>query len=687
MLHLVKTLVHYCRIRDLAWDPRKDILFLCQHYGEEVQPLRNQLDQKAVQQNFLGTPYFSRLSPEVQRRCYQVLLGTAPPPTMAITPPPPISGHKYSASASDIAARPPMAAHNSTPSLVTQHTPELLSPPLPGKPKASQQRAAVGERPSELPASASISSKYTSELATAAAKDSRSRYRPISAPDAREANSIAPHIAGPQTRHLRQSSQPPIISSHKLPFATMQQSLPYQLQSPSYLAPVPMASQGRGSLPNLNPETTSADPPFAFSQTHLLNGMAPYSLPQSSNLRPLMELSATPVPMNPGQQHMKSQLGMSGAHPLRQHPVNNFPITERPMPPQARVSQTQQPMRVELSATPIPETRANESEIIKRDEERDFSSPPRPQELPSQTHLPELAGLSLAWNSSHRYPKSLPAKDEVVDPILPAPVELDAMCQLSQFIAELSVERNTPAPAQLYEQQLHQRLPSQNQSPSNARTHSAPCIDLSLQDSPVSPPDSEVSLEVSQIEHPDTIVRPLKPRTQSTPLAALPASLMAGGLATHQRSPSNNNAIQPTTAPMQKDFPNTNASRYGRYYASATPPSSAPNSSRGSPQPPPASAYKAYQPPLMSLSPSSLPLSPPKLPFSPPEVPQSPPEPRRPTSFTSLKDVDGASGYFKSHRRDASNDSSRSHDSSRLAQEYQAELPKYGEGYGSPGRS
>jgi hypothetical protein len=154
MLYLVKSLVHYCRVRDLAWDPRKDILFLCQHYAAEVQSIRTQLDQKAVQQNFLGTPFFSRLSQEDQRRCYQILFGTEPPPVMAITPPPPLSSHKHSASDSDASAKPRLSSHQSSPSLNAPNTSALLSPPLHGKPRASRQNdVVVNTHIAELPAS------------------------------------------------------------------------------------------------------------------------------------------------------------------------------------------------------------------------------------------------------------------------------------------------------------------------------------------------------------------------------------------------------------------------------------------------------------------------------------------------------------------------------------------------------
>jgi len=79
MLYLVKTMLEYCTITGLAWDPRKDILFLCQRYGEQVQSIRNQLDEGLILNAFLRSPFFTRLSFGDQRRCYQTLRAQDPP--------------------------------------------------------------------------------------------------------------------------------------------------------------------------------------------------------------------------------------------------------------------------------------------------------------------------------------------------------------------------------------------------------------------------------------------------------------------------------------------------------------------------------------------------------------------------------------------------------------------------------
>ncbi|KAF2829488.1 hypothetical protein CC86DRAFT_454083 [Ophiobolus disseminans] len=660
--HLVKTLVYYCKVRDLAWDPRKDILFLCQHYGEEVQSIRSQLDHKAVQQNFLGTPYFSRLSEEDQRRCYQTLQGTEPPPIMAVTPPPQISGHKYSASASEVAAR----------SRNTGHYPDLLSPPIPSKPVISQQRASDSKsRPSELPTSSNALSKHPSELA-ATAKDSRSRYRTISAPNTRETSPTASQTTSPRTIHKRQASHPHMVLAPVSSFVTMQQSLPYQAQAQphSHLAPFVIGTQGRRSMPNLGAKTTGPITPFSFAQAPMSNGLAQYPQHLPVLVSPV-EMSATPVPGNPGQQYLKSQAGLGGLggyHPLRQHPVNALPITERPIPPQARASQSQRVTKLELSGTHMSVTHTDQLHVVNCGGNPETNLPfAEAQGSLSKLHQSGPAGQ---FASSQSPTRPMLMQNETADATFSGPVELEASSRLSQFIAELSVERDTPAPEQ------HQNeLPRQYSQSTNRQTHPVSY----LQGSPVSPPDLRVAPLELGAQHQDIIIRPLNPRIHSAPLAPLPASLAIGGTAPHQWSPRNNVPYASTIPPTQVDILNTNAFRYARYYPSATPPPSIPNSGTASPHPTPLSAYKAYQPPSLALSPPSLPLS-------PPAVPQSPPAAHHPTSFTALKDVDGANGYFKSHKRDASNDSSRSLDSSRLAMEYQAELPGYGEGYGSPGR-
>ncbi|KAF1927964.1 uncharacterized protein M421DRAFT_5628 [Didymella exigua CBS 183.55] len=83
------TLLSYCKSRELSWDPRKDIVYLCKNETVEVQRIRARLNIKEVEDMFLGTSFFDRLDVQDQRLCYRTLLDTLPPPTMAIAPPAP----------------------------------------------------------------------------------------------------------------------------------------------------------------------------------------------------------------------------------------------------------------------------------------------------------------------------------------------------------------------------------------------------------------------------------------------------------------------------------------------------------------------------------------------------------------------------------------------------------------------
>jgi hypothetical protein len=607
MLYLMKTLVHYCRVRDLAWDPRKDVLFLCQHYGEDVQSIRLQFDQKALQQNFLGTSLFSRLSLEDQRRCYQVLLGTNPPPVMAITPPAPPAGHKHSSSANDISNKPRISSHKSSPSLNAQTSPELLSPPLPGQSDPSRQRTSdVQLQVSELPASTNAHPQIPTEQVTAA-RESRSRYRPISAPHSRDVSPVDAHIAIPKMRHTRQLSNQLAAPTQSRP---SHRASSYQLQPPQNLAPAPAGAHSSKSMPNLN---AGPLPPYAFSQTPLLNHPA-------SNPHIYMgpaEMSATPVPSNPGQKHMKLQAGLGGPMPIQRH--KDHPIIELPINPQSSIAhQTEHPARAELSASPMPDRRTNQFYVV---------NPDQSTTLEVQSHA---GSLSYPSNKTHAQAPF-------------APVELDASCPIGQFIAELSVDRATPAPDSHHAHSIPQR--THHQQPS-----SLPHTPLNLtvlQASPVSPPDPYPAAEQQHS------IRPLNPRIHSAPPTMLPTSLMPGGSSTHHRTSSSTSSASASTA-----IPTTNASRYSRFYASLTPPSSTPAS--------PQQTYKAYHPAPAEMV--SLPLDD----ATKREV-QSDDRMSEHEDTTATRNSLG-------HSRHISGDSAGSEE---LAREYRIVLPGFGDGYGS----
>jgi hypothetical protein len=628
MLYLVKSLVHYCRVRDLAWDPRKDILFLCQHYAGEVQSVRAQLDQKAVQQNFLGTSFLSRLPQEDQRRCYHVLLGTEPPPVMAITPPPSLSSHKHSASDSDASAKPRLSSHQSSPSLNTPNTSALLSPPLPAKPRLSRQNdVPANTHVVELPTSSNVQMTPT-ELSTAA-REPRSRYRQVHAPGSREISPVEVQGSPAKVVHIRQRSQPPPTTPH--PHAThgIYQSRGHQLQPPARYGRAMMATLGSGFTQTMHVQDTGAIPPYEFAQTPSLNQSGPELGKQSQ--RVLVEMSVMPTTIHMSPHYMNPTVNPAQAPSRNHNQIMKNADNDHTVPVHVRTThQTQGTAQTNVSDMSKEPRRMNRFYVVNPEESK-------------QDHSRSDSALGI---QSEQTPSP--------------PVELDAVSQLGQFIAELSADRTTPAPDQAANHESYDIsiIDAYHQSPSAARPMPL------LKDSPVSPEDSNITPTAPQEQTQYLPIRPLTPRTYSAPAAALPASLTAGGSTSHQRSSSHAS----TAALTQSNLTNTNASKYTRYYSSQTPPSSI----QPTLKPPPSSIYKAYQPTL----------SPPILDPDTPTEGQSP--------YTALKDVDGAREYFKHHKRDASlnsqtsrkSDKSARSDSRELAMEYQAELPGFDSGYG-----
>jgi hypothetical protein len=484
MLYLVKTLVHYCRVRDLAWDPRKDLLFLCQHYGDDVQAVRSQLDQKAVQQSFLGTPFLSRLSGEYQRKCYQILLGTEPPPTMAITPPAPPFAHKHSASAQDVSNKPRISGHKPSPSLNAQSSSELLSPQLLGKPGHAPD---VQVQASELPALPSSHWRTPSDQATTG-RDSRSRYRPVSAPSSRNVSPAGPQIVVPKMKHTRQLSHQLVAPARNY---QSHRASSYQLQLPKDSNPAHVDTHSPKPLPNLS---AGPLPAYAFAKTPSLN----YDAPNPHIYMSPAEVSATSMPLNPGPHRMSSQIGT----PAQRH--SNLPITGKSVPPRTTGAYPKkQETRAELSSISMPDLREKQLRVINPDHSKNL-------EVPLQ------AGSHPRGN------------DMLLDP-----VELDATCPIGQFIAELSADRATPTP----ESHLDAHSPQQ-------QMHNAPqIISTALHASLPSPQDSSTTSR-------DATIRPLNPRTHSAPSTTLPASLTPGGSSSHHRTTStttSDTTVIPTT--------------------------------------------------------------------------------------------------------------------------------------------
>ncbi|KAF2129459.1 hypothetical protein P153DRAFT_366852 [Dothidotthia symphoricarpi CBS 119687] len=669
MLYLMKTMIYCCKVRDLAWDPRKDIVFLCQNYGEDIQNIRSHLNQKDVQEYFLGTPFFSRLAQTDQRRCYLVLLDKEPPPMMAITPPAPQSGHKYSASTSDL-IRPPISSHKSSPSLSIHVSSEHLSLPVPG---SFHQHAP------------SISQPQTQPDHSITARDSRSRYRNISAPNSRNISPEGPLLTmssmRPKSMDSRAAHDQLAVPSYQARITNMQSVVSSRPQAVSSFCPVPMVAEARKSMPNLNALFRDTMPSYAITQTPFADGRTiPYQQQQYPNMQPVSTFEATGS-QNPGQEHLKSQLGFS-SNTGYGHMGPPVPITVNPKRPQARASSHGSHLdRMSQSETSIPvlgEPKIGELDLV-RPEGADVSSTEsagESKELQAKKALAtDVEGFHLAAHAA-----SSEAHPEHDVSVIPRPLfapkhslpvaELDTTPRSKNLIAELPAEeiesKNiVPTPPmsthKLSESTIFPRAESTT-AMEGTKTSSGP----RPEESPVSPPDITAS---ALTQKPTT--RPLNPRTQSAPLNTLPASLVAGGAQPHHRSQQPSISHQPPTK--------TNASKYVRYYAKPSP------SVQNQDQP----AYKAYQPP--------------STPLVRPEIPHSQTEPVRPhhavldsrEAGQQTLSRERSDEYYMvhsahnhpGHLRNVSNDSTQSHDSDELAREYRLELPDFGDVYGKDGES
>lgn len=578
MFYLVRSMVQLCGDRDLAWDPRKDILFLCQHYGTDIEANRARLDKNAIQQNFLGTALFSRQSREDQQNCYQVLLGEALPPTMLLTPPASQHGHGRSQSASEL-SRPDITSTQSAPLLSNQLAIAPRSPPLPGQKKPSQQTFEEDILKTEG-VSASPQAPPESHVSNGG---SSSKYRPI--------NSM----------HRRSKSSERIQSATG--FGTSQKNT----QSQSVKA-----------------------------------ALLTFNL-QSSKVKSIesSKLSAVSVSSHPAQQYLQSHIGLK----FRHSSAPSVPTVNNTITPQSgKVQRDLRQARIEQPGPQVPE--AQHATLHSGSSDGDATPAllkvHELEQPPSRLHLVDPDGLYPV----HTNPE--PIELSTYTPELEAPVGTP------KVVAKLSHNIDTASTAK---HDLDAR--PQSFSPETAY------MDEIFQALNVSSTRPDVSTSHKSQQH--TSDRPSMPHRKSAPLAALPASLMVGGATLHNSDRAYSSSHVVRTRGDHIPVARTNASRYSQVFA---PSASAPQDDI-TVTPAPLSVYKAYQP-------SVLPLSPP--------VTRTLDQQGLSTSSEALNDVDGAQDYFKSHKRNASCESQRSHtsqDSGKLAQEYQAELPSFEQAYGA----
>lgn len=233
MVYLVRTLLHFCQIRGLAWEPRNGIHFLCQHYGDQLQSIRNQLNLDSIERNFLRTVFVSQLPFQEQRRCYRTLLGREPPSTTPLAPPATEGNHTQSQSASG----PPRAQGISRASL-----PDFLCPPGSQKVKSSQSRTTH---------TTSTLMEHTG-LSLHTTRDSRSRYRVSSTPSSRHTSPTNPQLgSNPQVQ------LPNIVHSTNQASVPSQHGRAVSYSTPNILAPRQQCTNMRAGVSGLR----AAGPP------------------------------------------------------------------------------------------------------------------------------------------------------------------------------------------------------------------------------------------------------------------------------------------------------------------------------------------------------------------------------------------------------------------------------------------
>ncbi|EUC42989.1 hypothetical protein COCMIDRAFT_72321, partial [Bipolaris oryzae ATCC 44560] len=297
MLYLVKSLIEFCKLRDLSWSPMENLLLLCERYGGQVQSVRSQLHQKAAYQNFLNTPFLAGLSCDQQRRCYQILTGQAPPATTATNFSLPQSGSSRSRSTVDIP---------NTQAISDNSSPNISQ----GLRQMEKERPLLRHTLNIGSSSGNPSLNSTrSQEATPPVGDSRSRYRPISTINTRRVASGSqlslkiPNESAGASYTYRKTSAPmqsiPPLPAQPSKSNTQISSMPNSLPS----------IQTRRSLTRSGAQYAGSRESYVPNRTQTSNFI---SLPQKHPKRytAAFEMSATPIqlkdpqaPTSPHEEH------------------------------------------------------------------------------------------------------------------------------------------------------------------------------------------------------------------------------------------------------------------------------------------------------------------------------------------------------------------------------------------------
>ncbi|KAF2789559.1 hypothetical protein K505DRAFT_420395 [Melanomma pulvis-pyrius CBS 109.77] len=622
MLYLVKTTLQYCKSEDLAWDPKKDITFLCQSYASEIEKIRHQLNQKEIQELFLSTPYFAKLSADDQRKCYHALLDREPPPIMSITPPPPQFGHRASNSAPGQLPKPPLLSQKSSPSLNTaaRHSSSFLSPPLPGKPKSRP-----AEAPLNPPANNPTGPQAQLVPIYSTTADSRSRYRAISAPNtSNEGPNKNPQITAVNaSRPLSMDSRTPHQQAPNQFYSTSRGvgvqngpnfSRPHMVQNQAH---APMSAQTMGpisqkSMPDLKPSPSATVP----IPTHPHNIIPPG--PRASHApTPSSSHAITPAGIA-GAQRVQSKLSPQNTpqgSPQRSHNNDSARQPNPSGPSGTKAVPIPAQGKAPLAAQRIEEYRSNATS----------NSTPSSILIPAEGSATQTAGLRLVGPDGLYRPPEKPAQPTRSAPtrapnqssgprVASGPVSRPPIPNQTSLAFELDASPAQAKPRSISPQELPTEPVTSTQPQANV-PQSTPVSqnqqykqsNPSAQTQPVAPPEFAhlVHNVTSQHQLPVT-TSTLTPNIQNEllPNDNIPESLMAGGKA-RQRSPSRSPQRSPQNSPQLSPQPSpnmqVNASKY-RYYS----PSSSPNNGIIPSYAAPVSEYKAYSGPISPPAPGQL---------------------------------------------------------------------------------
>ena len=398
MLYLMKTMLEYCTITSLAWEPRKDILFLCQHYGEQVQSIRSQLDENLILNAFLRSPFFTRLSFGDQRRCYQTLRAQDPPLLVAQVP---------SAGQSDL-PRPRVASYTGQPAT------SATGPPPAQKAISSQKHATYHSSQPLGPVMASMMPPNMPNLT----KDSRNRYRRVSTQgkEGQPGHIPQPRSISMQYRQQQQNPVPSNNSQHLSP-QTMADS------RSSQCAPV------MSPLANHTMRASSAGHPgYLASRISAQAGPVTNSFSTQQSQRqyqtPSSQSPDTTFSHSQREQHIQAQQRQSSGSAPKQPPFQSRPT-----------HQSTQQTQPQSSRKPVPDTKstAPNQPCPKPDSRRKDSG--------SSLQLVGPEGLWVSSLPSHHFPLPPTTADStpatILEPSTNNPPRLPRQSS-STILAELS---------------------------------------------------------------------------------------------------------------------------------------------------------------------------------------------------------------------------------------------------------